>query len=912
MALASPYSELSGEFFDVVPQNIIIREDGAPALIDKEWQLNDPIELGHLLFRSLLMLINSISRFSIPASGECLTRYQFIEGVFIAADVSLQKDDYVRYNIYESEIQKNITGRTAESFANWGEDQPLPMFSLNQVLSENDDQIATLKQAVIDHNQKIDTLKQAVIDRNQQIDSLKQTVVDRDAQMANLIQDIAKRDASVALVNLMKNSTSWRLTRPLRFAARLYRYGMLKEDRQRLSQAIRRRYHQLPLPSPVKTLFSFAYHKSFGKKMREFRASALRVVQFHAPSIRPAAQQQGVSDYIVWGVIDWHFRHQRPQQLALSLAKTGRRVFYVSPNFIDDERPGFEVETLDTDNLLFQIKLFVKDAPIIYSLEPGVETVSRLRASIGEVMDWADCKQVVSMVQHPFWYEAASVLLNSRLIYDCMDHHEGFGNNAESLLQLEKSILNKADLTITTSAWLDKAVEPYAKRRVLIHNACDYDHFSRAPNSSYRDPQGRRIIGYYGAIAEWFDLELVEAVAKQHSECCVLLIGADTVNAKSRLRKLSNVTFTGEVPYSKLPYYLYSFDVCLLPFKVIPLTLATNPVKAYEFLCAGKPTVAVDLPEMAQFYGLIYVATDQKKFLAAVNAILTKSEPEELIQRRKVFAAGQTWAHRGEALIRQAESSVGDPLVSVVVVTYNNLDLTRACLVSLDEHSLYENIEIIVVDNASIDGSQEFLTEWFTGARNRKLVLNDNNRGFAAANNKGLAIASGDYLVLLNNDTYVTPGWIRTLVKHLQRDTTVGLIGPVTNNIGNEAKINISYGNMEEMLQASSDYIRNHIGKTFPLRTAAFFCAMMPRTVYESVGPLDESFNIGFFEDDDYCRRIEQIGLHIVCAEDVFIHHYLSASYNKLQNNERITLFNKNKLIYEAKWGKWTPHKYRV
>ena len=342
-------------------------------------------------------------------------------------------------------------------------------------------------------------------------------------------------------------------------------------------------------------------------------------------------------------------------------------------------------------------------------------------------------------------------------------------------------------------------------------------------------------------------------------------------------------------PTAELPHYLHGFDVCLLPFKVIPLTLATNPVKVYEYLGAGKPIVTVDLPEMAQFEGLVYAAAGKDAFLAAVSSVLSQPESDSLVQQRKAFAQGQTWQHRTEALIQHAESSTHDPKVSVIVVTYNNIDLTRACLASLDEHSQYEHLEIIVVDNASSDGSPEYLSDWGANGRNRTVILNEDNLGFAAANNQGLAVATGEYLVLLNNDTYVTHGWIRTLLRHLQRDRTIGLIGPVTNNIGNEAKIDIAYADMDEMLVKSAAYTRRRIGQTYPLRTAAFFCVMMPRATYERVGTLDEAFGRGFFEDDDYCRRIEQLGLRVVCAEDVFIHHHLSASFNKLKQDDQAT-----------------------
>lgn len=250
-------------------------------------------------------------------------------------------------------------------------------------------------------------------------------------------------------------------------------------------------------------------------------------------------------------------------------------------------------------------------------------------------------------------------------------------------------------------------------------------------------------------------------------------------------------------------------------------------------------------------------------------------------------------------------------MVSVIVVTYNNLALTRACLKSLEEHSDYPKIEIIVVDNNSQDESQIYLSEWVKQKSSHKLILNNDNKGFAAANNQGLKVAEGEYLVLLNNDTYVTPGWVRTMIGHFKRDASIGLMGPVTNNIGNEAKINIEYKTMDDMLKKAAAYCRRNIGKVLPLRTVAFFCVMMPRTTYERVGDLDEVFGRGFFEDDDYCRRVEELGLRITCAEDVFIHHELSASFDKLKQHDRQKLFEENKKTYEAKWGEWEPHKSR-
>ncbi len=137
------------------------------------------------------------------------------------------------------------------------------------------------------------------------------------------------------------------------------------------------------------------------------------------------------------------------------------------------------------------------------------------------------------------------------------------------------------------------------------------------------------------------------------------------------------------------------------------------------------------------------------------------------------------------------------------------------------------------------------------------------------------------------------------------------MVGPVTNNIGNEARIEIHYDDMEQMLRESSRYTLAHAGLAMDVKLVAFFCVMLRRSVYERVGGLDEAFGMGFFEDDDYCRRVVESGWKIICAEDVFVHHHLSASFGAMKSEQRKALFDRNRAIYEAKWGAWEPHVYR-
>lgn len=371
-------------------------------------------------------------------------------------------------------------------------------------------------------------------------------------------------------------------------------------------------------------------------------------------------------DYLFWALIDWHYRLQRPQHLARELARTGRRIFYISPNFVDHPKPGFRVEALDREGRLYQVFLQVRGAPSIYFEMPSIAAQRQLSASVSKLVAWAGIQNPISLVQHPFWSHLASVPAPAQLVYDRMDLHEGFHFDKDTystgLSEAERALFGRADLTILSSAWLDQDTAPHTERRLLLRNAVDFQHFATKPEAAFRDPAGRQVIGYFGAIAEWMDLGLVEATARRFPDCLILLIGHDQCRAKQYLSGLPNVRLTGELPYARLPYYLHGFDVCILPFRRIPLTLATNPVKVYEYLSAGKPVVSVALPEMEALSHLVTVAEDEAGFLHGIDEALAEgaatTDPSTL---RQAFAAGQTWTLRCETLRRAVEEDTGYP-----------------------------------------------------------------------------------------------------------------------------------------------------------------------------------------------------------------------------------------------------------
>lgn len=254
---------------------------------------------------------------------------------------------------------------------------------------------------------------------------------------------------------------------------------------------------------------------------------------------------------------------------------------------------------------------------------------------------------------------------------------------------------------------------------------------------------------------------------------------------------------------------------------------------------------------------------------------------------------------------------VAAPVATVVVVTWNNLLFTRMALESLLANTGDVPYEVVVVDNASSDGTAEYLSVLATRNHHVRVLRNATNRGFAAANNQGLAEARGDVLVLLNNDTVVPPGWLSGLIAHLSDG--VGLVGPVTNRICNEAEISVDYSTYGEMLAFARACRRLHGRDTFDIRVLAMFCLAMTRQTYERLGPLDEDFGVGTLEDDDYSMRARAAGLGVICAEGVFVHHFSQASFAELiVSGEYEDLRAVNRARLEEKWGEpWQPYQKR-
>ncbi|MEN1989105.1 glycosyltransferase family 2 protein [Paenibacillus hubeiensis] len=250
--------------------------------------------------------------------------------------------------------------------------------------------------------------------------------------------------------------------------------------------------------------------------------------------------------------------------------------------------------------------------------------------------------------------------------------------------------------------------------------------------------------------------------------------------------------------------------------------------------------------------------------------------------------------------------------VSIIIVNYNTRQLTLDCLASVyASHTSYQ-YEIVVIDNASHDGSVEAIRTAYPQVR---MIANRDNTGFAVANNQGMKVARGRYILLLNSDTVVQPDTLEVMIGFMDRHPEMGASG---------CKVILPDGSLDKACKrgfptpSASFYYAFGLSRLFPDRpkfnqyqlghlspddeypidclVGAFM--LVRREVVEQVGGLDETFFM-YGEDVDWCYRIKEAGWGIYYYPRTYIVHYKGASARR----------KPMKIVYEFHRAMWVFHR---
>jgi len=236
------------------------------------------------------------------------------------------------------------------------------------------------------------------------------------------------------------------------------------------------------------------------------------------------------------------------------------------------------------------------------------------------------------------------------------------------------------------------------------------------------------------------------------------------------------------------------------------------------------------------------------------------------------------------------------PLVSIVIPAFNELARTQRAIASIRAYTA-EPYELVLVDNGSTDGTGDY----FRRIPDAVVVSNAENLGHAGGTNRGTEHSHGDVLVWLNNDVVVTEGWLGNLLRCLTSGEDVGMVGPVTNySYAPRQKVEVSYRTLEEMQVWARAFNRGP-DRWEDVDFLVGFCLVVKRAVVDQVGLLDDSFPLGFFDDNDYADRVRRSGYRLRVAGNTFVYHEGSVTFRH-SRFDTAQAFRDAERRYREKW----------
>jgi glycosyltransferase involved in cell wall biosynthesis len=363
---------------------------------------------------------------------------------------------------------------------------------------------------------------------------------------------------------------------------------------------------------------------------------------------------------VIFPDIAWDGLHQRPQHLAIALAKhrkvlwaepatlggtTHRRVREAAPNIFVISLPVIPYNARNA--VIRRLARWAGRSGLFRSvLVQFQERIVRgALASIG-----ADRSALAVLLQNFHVFGLVRRLSARPVVYDYIDNAFGFTELPALVKEEWSHVVRTADRVAVTSPGLADQVRGAGGRDPLyVGNGVEYARFA-APDPGPRPadlPAGEPIVCYVGAVYPWLDFDLLENVFREMRGVRLVFIGPvhpDVRPSMDRLAGLGNVTSLGFRPYAELPRYLRHVDVGIIPFRKSDLTRTVNPVKLYEYCAAGVPTVATAFSaDILQFRDVIAIADTPEECRAAIAGAIAAPGKAERAASLQAFARRFDW-----------------------------------------------------------------------------------------------------------------------------------------------------------------------------------------------------------------------------------------------------------------------------
>jgi len=254
----------------------------------------------------------------------------------------------------------------------------------------------------------------------------------------------------------------------------------------------------------------------------------------------------------------------------------------------------------------------------------------------------------------PTMVDMVGKLKEEKLVYYCVDEWSKFSfMDGAAMREMEIRLMKEADIVFATADHLFNDKAQFNPNTHLIAHGVDHQHFSQALRNDIKIPEDvshikRPILGFFGLIHEWIDLDLIGHIARRRPDWSIVMIGKISVD-HSHVKTLPNVHFLGQKPYETLPAYCKAFDVGLIPFVINDMTINVNPIKLREYLSAGLPVVSTPLPEVKKYEDVAAIAADPEEIVIEIEKILNDGVRKKRMERSGKMA-DETWESKVELI----------------------------------------------------------------------------------------------------------------------------------------------------------------------------------------------------------------------------------------------------------------------
>jgi glycosyltransferase involved in cell wall biosynthesis len=258
----------------------------------------------------------------------------------------------------------------------------------------------------------------------------------------------------------------------------------------------------------------------------------------------------------------------------------------------------------------------------------------------------------------------AGYLSEDLVVYYCIDDYAALPDvDRREVSRMDEELTRRAGQVFVASATLLSRKRELNASAVHSPHGVDIELFSQASEPRLREAKDARslrhpIIGFFGLIEAWIDLELIAFLAQARPEWTFLLVGRVAVDVGD-LAKLPNVVFAGPRPYETLPHWAKAFDVAIIPYRLTEQVLNANPLKLREYLATGKPIVAVSTPEIRQFADHVNIAANREQFLNCIERALVEDSEHDRVRRMSAVAS-MSWDCRTEEVVAVVERRLAE------------------------------------------------------------------------------------------------------------------------------------------------------------------------------------------------------------------------------------------------------------